>query len=311
MRVRLEVSKDTGAGEGARVLTEICDPEGRVRGGWAGYASREHPIRDMTVMPPELFPGTWEINVVSAIGALDPGAYRLSVGCDGYQADPATVAELKRPGSGKDASATVTVTRVFPGVFRGEAAATVDGWIKEHAVELEKTDEWTLPFTLDRVTPRASFRLEMDESVANLHTDCAVNILDASGRAVRQTGFDGTEVEIGVSLPPGQESASYKLQVVGAFAIAADMADWGFEVRERYHFASPVRGEVGGGRRGALRLYAGVPAELSLSFADSWPAAPEGMGYFGAVTFRDEDLADRRPGDREGRPVLEVPIRVE
>ena len=70
----------------------------------------------------------------------------------------------------------------------GEVSATVDGWLKEHTVELKKTDEWRLPFTLDATTPRASFRLEMEQAVANLHTDCAVNILDAGGQAVRQTG---------------------------------------------------------------------------------------------------------------------------
>jgi len=311
MRVRLEASEDTGASQGARVLTEICDPEGRVRGGWGGYADpREHPIRDMTVLPPELFPGTWEINVVAAIGALEDSDYRLTVSCDGYAAEPAEITALPRPGAGKDASATLTVTRAFPGVFRGQASATIGGWQKEHTVELSETDEWTLPFTLDGTTPRASFHLVMDEAVANLHTDCAVNILDGSGRAVRQSAFDGTEAHLGVSLPEGQSEARFTLQVVGAFAIAQDMADWGFDVQERYHFARPVRGEVDSRDRGPLRLYCGVPAELDLAFGGSWPAAPEGMGYFGAVEFRDTNLEDRRPGDAGGRLVLEVPIAV-
>ena len=311
MRVRLEVSKDTGAGDGARVLTEICDPEGRVRGGWGGYATLDRPISDMTVMPPELFPGTWEINVTSSIAQMSPGAYRLTVSCDGYDVSPAVIDDLGRRGAGKDASADLTVTRAFPGVFRGDARAEVGGWLKKQTVELEKTDEWSMSFTLDGTTPRADFHLVMDEAVANLHTDCAVNILDASGHAVRQTGFNGTEVHIGVSLPDGQDSARYTLQVVGAFAIAADMKDWDFEVEERYGFARPVRGDVSSSQRGPLRLYCGVPAELSVSFDGSWPAAPDGMGYFGAVTFEDTDLDDRRPGDRGGRTVLEVPIEIE
>ncbi len=311
MRVRLEVSEDTGAGKGARVLTEICDPEGRVRGGFGGYATREDPIADMTVLQPELFPGTWEINVVSSIMAMDPGAYRLTVSADGYHVEPAAITSVKRSGSGKDAKAKLSVTRSFPGVFRGDAHAGLEGWLKTHTVDLEETDEWSLPFTLDATTPRASFHLVMDEAVANLHTDCAVNILDASGRAVRQTGFDGTEVDLGVSLSDGVTEASYTLQVVGAFAIAADMKEWGFDVEERYFFASPVVGEVASGARGPLRLYAGVPVDLKVTFADEWPAAPDGMGYFGAVEFRDENLGDNRPGDRGGRLVLDVPITVE
>jgi hypothetical protein len=311
LRVRLEVSEDTGAKDGARVLTEICDPEGRVRGGWTGYATPdEHPVDDKTILPEELLPGTWEINVASSITAMDPGRYRLTASCDGYHVEPAEIAELSRGGTGEPAETSLTVTRSFPGVFRGTASAAVEGFVKTHEVELADTDEWTHSFTLDGTTPRASFHLVMDEAVANLHTDCAVNILDAGGRAIRQTGFDGTEVHIGVSLD-GSDSASYTLQVVGAFAIAEDMADWGFEVTEYYHFASPVAGTVSGPGRGDLRLYSGVPAELSLAFAKAWPAAPDGMGYFGAVRFEDEQTSDRRPGDRGGRLVLEVPIRTE
>jgi hypothetical protein len=312
MRVRLEVSEDVGAGEGARVLTEICDPEGRVRGGWGGYADpREHPIRDLTVTPPELFPGTWEINVVSAIGALEDGAYRLTVSCDGYQTTPERLTGLQHPDAGAPAEASLTVTRGFPGAFRGEARAVVEGWQKEHTVELSETDQWTLPFTLDRTTPRASFHLEMAEEVANRHTDCAVNILDSSGKAVRMGAFSGTEAHTGIRLPEGQDQARYTLQVVGAFALAPEMQDWGFDVRERYHFATPVTGEVSGPGPGPLRLECGVPTELAITFADRWPAAPSGLGIFGAVRLEDRNLDDRRPGDRGGRLVLEVPIAAE
>lgn len=312
MRVRLEVSGDTGAGKGARVLTEICDPEGRVRGGWTGVASRdEHPVDDKTVLPPELFPGTWEINVASSITAMDPGNYRLTVSCDGYDVEPAIITSLARRGAGKPAKADLTVTRSFPGVFRGEVRAAVEGWVKSHEVKLSDTDEWTLGFSLDQTTPRAAFHLVMDEAVANLHTDCAVNILDASGKAVRQTGFNGTEVHIGISLPDGEDTGAYTLQVVGAFAIAQDMEDWGFSVEERYHFARPARGKVTGQGHGDVRLHCGVPAELSFSVDDEWAAAPDGMTYFGAVRFLDQELADRRPGDADGRLVLEVPVLTE
>lgn len=312
LRVRLEVSEDTGAGKGARVVTEICDPEGRVRGGFPGYASRtDAAIRDQAVLPPELYPGSWEINVTSAITALDPGAYRLTASCDGYAADPAAITQLARPGAGKPAKATLTVTRGFPGVFRGDVTAAVAGWRKTHTASIEKTDEWTLPFTLDATTPRAEFTLTMTEEVANLFTDCAVNVLDASGAAITQDSFTGTEAHATAALPEGASEARFTLQVVGAFALAADQESWGFEVEERYHFAAPVAGEVRGPGRGPLRLYCGVPAELSLSFDDAWPAAPDGMGYFGAVRCLDRDASDKRPGDTAGRLVLEVPIRVE
>jgi len=311
MRVRLEVSEDVGASRGARVLTEICDPEGSVRGGFAGYATVDgDPIKDSVVLAPELVPGTWEINVSSSITAADLSDYRLTVSFDGYDVRPAIVEKLKRVGSGKDAKGTVQVTRSFAGVFRGSAKAAIEGFVGEQTVEIEETDEWTHAFTLDGTTPRAEFHLKMTEKVANLFTDCAVNILDDSGKAVVITAFDGLEGTVRIALPAGKDKASYKLQVVGAFAIAEDMAEWGFDLEERYLFASAVSGKVSRAGGGRLNLYCGVPTDLKVAFADSWPAAPEGMGVFGAIRFKDDHTDDRRPGDQQGRLVLEIPIEV-
>ena len=312
MRVRLEVSKDVGSSAGAMALTEICDPQGVVRGGYGGYARTEGDnIKDMTVLKPELYPGTWEINVCGSITATDLTDYRLTVSFDGYDVTPAEVAGFARRQTGKAASETVTVTRSFAGVFKGEASAALQGFGKSGPVEIKETDAWTRSFTLDSTTPRAAFHLVMDEKVGNLFTDCAVNILDANGKALRTTGFDGLEADAGMSLPEGTDSATYTLQVVGAFAIAADMADWGFDLEESYFFGSPVAGAVSRSGGGALNLYCGVPTDVDVSFDADWPAAPEGLTVFGRLEFRDENTDDRRPGDAGGRLVLEVPLKVE
>ncbi len=308
LRVRLEVSADTGAGRGALAQARISDPEGRPRGRTPMASRAGEPIADQAVLRPQLYPGTWEILVVSAITALENTAYRLTVSCDGYEAEPAVISDLKRPAPGKNAAADLVVTRSHPGVFRGEATAAIEGWRRARPVKLTEADTWTHAFTLNQTTPRAVFKLQLDKATANRMTDCVVNILDDAGRAVRQTGFDGTEAEVSMALPNDRSEAAYTLQVVGAFAIAAEMKEWSFEVEERYHFAKPASGNVSDGQRGPLRLYCGVPARLKLSFADVWPAAPDGMGYFGTARFRDRDLADKRPGDATGRLVLEVPL---
>ncbi len=311
LRVRLEVDKEVGASRGARVLSEINDPEGHVHGGFAGYASLEgNPITDHVVTRPELTPGTWEITVASSRIAEDRGAYRLTASCDGYDATPDTLAALPRKGPGEPAKATLTVTRTFPGAFRGDIDAALVGFHRAWDVTVKDSDTWTYAFSLDAATPRASFRLVMDKNTGNLFTDCAVNILDSDGVAVAQTGFNGLEVDIATSLPDGVDSASYKLQVVGAFALAPDMKDWGFRAEQTTAFAQPVRGTAKQAGRDGLRLYCGMPTEVSLSFAGEWPAAPDGMGYTGRVRFLDRDLADKAAGDRTGRLVLEVPIAV-
>ena len=118
-------------------------------------------------------------------------------------------------------------------------------------------------------------------------------------------------MDLGVTLPSGKESASYTLQVVGAFAIPEDQSDWGFSMEEKYFLAHAMNGDVQRAGGGGLNLYCGVPARLKATFGGDWPAAPEGMATFGAVRFVDENTDDRRPGDQGGRLVLEVPIVVE
>jgi tripeptidyl-peptidase II len=312
MRVRLEVSKDVGSSSGAMAMIEICDPEGGVRGGYSGYARTEGDnIKDTTVLNPELFPGTWEINVLGSITAVDLTDYRLTVSFDGYDVEPAELTGFARKDTGKQASSTAVVTRSFAGVFRGQAKAAMKGFVRESEVEIEEADEWTKSFTLDSTTPRASFHLLMEEAVANLFTDCAVNILDGNGKALRITGFNGVEADVGISLPEGSESATYTLQVVGAFALAEDMADWGFDLEEKFFFAHPIGGSAKRAGGGRLNLHCGVPTKVKVSFDDEWPGAPEGMNTFGSLEFRDNNTDDRRPGDEGGRLVLEVPIKVD
>jgi subtilisin family serine protease len=310
LRVRLEAGARVGASRGARVVAQINDPEGHVKGGFGGLASQNNPVVDLVVPTAEVVPGTWEVTVASVRTADDTGAYRLTASCDAYQAQPATVTELPRDGAGEAATATLMVTRAYPGVFKGTVEAVLDGFHRAWDAEVKKSDTWTHDFTLTTATPRAEFRLELDEKTANLFTDCAVNILDADGKAVVQAGFDGLSADIAASLPEGVAEASFKLQVVGAFALAEDTADWGFAAEETYLFAAPSYAELKRAGGGALRLYCGVPTEIEIKFPGVWPAAPEKMGYAGKVRFLDQDLADKLPGDKAGRLVLEVPIRL-
>ncbi len=312
MRVRLEVSQDVGSKSGAAALIGINNPEGHHRGGFTGYATPDdHPIRDAVVLGDELYPGIWEIDIQGRITARDLTDYRLTISFDGYDVDPVELTSLKRPEPGKSASAALTVTRAFPGVFRGKASAALEGFTKSEAIEVSETDEWTMSFQLDAATPRASFHLLMDKKTGNYFTDCAVNILDSSGKSVRNGSFEGLEADTGVRLPAGVASATYTLQVVGAFAIAEDQESWGFDLEQKFHLATPLRGSIQRAGGGDLRLYCGVPTDLKVKFDGDWPAAPDGMATFGTIRFEDSHTDDRRPGDQTGRRVLEVPVRVE
>jgi len=311
MRCRLEVSGDVGAEDGAGCYLEVCDPEGAVKGGWHGYARPEtHPVVDTVIHPPVLRPGVWEMNLAASITNLVDTDYRLTVSFDAYDVRPNEITELPRSGAGKAATAELEITRAYRGLFRGAASAVIEGFRRERDIEIEDSESWSLPFTLDRETPRAEFQLSMDEATANLFTDCAVNIYDASGNAVRGSGFNGLLCNLSLNLPDGRDSASYTLKVTGGFAMAADKDAWGFNIEELYGLAAPVSGTVSPAAGGALRLYCGVPAAVEVAFDEAWPTAPDGLHASGSVTFRDDNLDDRRAGDTRGRNVIEVPIRL-
>jgi len=108
-----------------------------------------------------------------------------------------------------------------------------------------------------------------------------------------------------------RDDATYEVQVVGAFALAADMSAWDFELDQKFFLASPVTGTVKRAGGGDLKLYAGVPTTLKVSFAEGWSVAPKGLHAFGQMRFRDTRTDDRRPGDEGGRLVLEVPLSAE
>lgn len=310
LRCRLEVSDAVGAREGAGCSLEICDPEGAVQGGFSGYARPEsRPLVDVTVTPPALRPGVWELNLVAAIANLRPTDYRLTVTCDAYDVRPAVITELSRQ-AGEAAEASLEITRGLRGVLHGRAEAVLDSYRRERRVDVSDTDLWTQSFTLDAAAPRATFELAMDEATANLFTDCAVNVLDADGTAVAATGFSGLVCDLDVALPDGADSAAFTLQVVGGFARPDDADAWSFDLTEVRHLADPVSGAVAGADGAALTLHAGAPASLDVSFADAWPTPPDGMHVAGTVRLLDERPVDRRSGDRGGRKVLEVPIRL-
>ncbi len=312
MRVRLEVSERVGAGKGARVSTEICDPEGQTRGGFAGVAGVEGvPLRDQTILPPELRPGVWEVLCAAPIAALEPSAYRLTVSFDAYACEPPVLSALPRGAIGKPAKGELTVTRAYPGVFRGSAQAVVQGFRREREISVEAEDIWSTDFTLTRESPRAAFHLAMDERTANLFTDCAVNIVDDKGARVLTDGFAGLEARAEWSLPAGVEKGTYKLEVVGGFALARDREKWGFRLEEEYLLDAPVAGTVKRGDAADFALYSGVPTALAVAFPGSWPEPPAGLRPFGAVKLLDRNVEDRLPGERDGRLVLEVPIRLE
>ena len=312
MRARLEISREIGAAKGARAYLEMNNPEGAVIGGWSGYASPEtDPVRDLTLLAPDLTPGIWEMNIVSAIGNLVPTDYRLSVAFDGYVCDPAVITELPRGEAGDPATASFNVTRIFPGVFRGGASAVVEGFRVAADQTIEETDVWSKTFTLDRITPRAEFNFEMDEDTANFFTDCAVNIVDSDGIDVTGTGFSGLLCTVSAELPAGADQATFTLKVTGGFALKEDMQEWGFDLEELYYLASPVSGDVSRSGGGGLLLYSGVATAVDVEFSGSWPEPPEGMAPFGEIVFTDSRPDDRLPGDKTGRRALAVPIRMD
>ena len=79
-----------------------------------------------------------------------------------------------------------------------------------------------------------SFALSADDY--NLFTDIAVNVTNASGAVVAQSGFGARFLDVTFRAGPG----SYSVQILGATAEVEATPSWNIDLEEIQHLASPL-----------------------------------------------------------------------
>lgn len=189
--------------------------------------------------------------------------------------------------AGEAPSGTLALLEAFDQRFLGHASARVDGVEQSETLTVEG-DTFTHGFTLAAPYRGVVFELEVSPETYGRFTDAALNIFDASGNAVAQSGFSAARAV--VVLPQG--SGGYRLELKGGMAVARKES---FELRlkTRYLYERPIPVEVtkDGGRDFAL--YPGVRSDLSVELAALPPQAPDGFAQSGLVRLvpaTDEDV---------------------
>jgi len=178
---------------------------------------------------------------------------------------------------GEAPSGTVAFVNAFDQPFLGRAEARLDGVQRTDTVTVEG-DTWEQGFTLGGPHSGVVFELEMAPEAYGRFTDVALNILDAQGAAVAQSGF--SEARATVELPRGR--GSYTLQLQGGLARSGGDP---IEVRvtERYLYGEPISLDVTFDGSSTFALYPGVEADLSVEAARVPPQAPAGFAQTGVI----------------------------
>ncbi len=227
----------------------------------------------------DLRPGTWELVAEADYRGKRAAEYRLSV--DFHAVDLGEPVFDHEPGEAP--AGTVEVTNRFDQVFRGRVEAVVDGFERGREEDVDG-DAYRYSFTLSPELPAVQFRLRMSPEDYARFTDIAVNILDAAGHAVEQTGFMGQLCDVAHRASGLAGPESFTLEVHAAHARKSD-GSWSVGVRERFLHAAPIPVTVTADDAEEFALYPDTQRDLRLELARTPPAAPDGFQHHGTMQF--------------------------
>ena len=206
---------------------------------------------------------------------------------DGITIEPEEISDLTgEPGSLP--SGSVTLLNWFDKPTTITASGRVEGYRKTETKKLTPDDDTaSIPLAFTSAIKAVRIRVEFSDQDYEKFTDAAVNVYDASGKAISQQGLNEPVLEFTVDNPEaGAESAGGKLEVRPAFAQPNCDASAKVAVRIDYLYKEPVDLKVERGGNPQVTLYPGIEAELRWSLEHEAPKPPSGMktvGYIRAV----------------------------
>jgi hypothetical protein len=293
----MTVSYEVPDGEQGDVRLVVHDPDGRrhLRAGYADHA--EQPQRSYTISGHDLVPGVWEVDFRAAYAMAAQSSFDYQVAIAGLRSDPAAVTAMKFKKPGVDPSFDLEVTPVFDQPFRGHAHGEIDRWYRDREVEVEGTT-WDYDFNVDDAIRLVEFTITTDPELYGQFTDCAVNIVDADGEFVVQSGLGQRSDTLRLRTPaPG----NYTLRVVGGFTHEEQAESWSFQLEESFVLAQKVQLQGEAHDSSSLRLVPDVASTVSFT-ADGTPlVAPADFVNAGEVRF---------VSDRDDRVELRVDVRL-
>jgi subtilisin family serine protease len=262
----------------------IFRPDGLSMGRGQLRLDTKNDIREAThSISKELAQGVWELPITSA-KADEESTFDLEVRFEGVQASPQRIADLG--GSpGEAPSGTVSLLNLFERPVIVDLAGMIEGYRKTETAKVKADDDKkkiALSFTSEVRAVR--IHLEVSDDDYTKFTDAAVSVLDASGAALTQGGFDGAELTMTVDNPePEAESASCSLELRPAFTHPNSDESAEFKAKIDYLYKTPIGVAVKRGDDVQVSLYPGLPCRLSWAASAKVPESPEGTSPVGYI----------------------------
>ncbi|MCB9729085.1 MAG: S8 family serine peptidase [Deltaproteobacteria bacterium] len=287
MTVRLEIPQDRFG----LAWLDVYDPAGRALDIEQPTASsRDGRSARLVVGPDRLRPGIFEIDVETSLRNRETSAARLDVAFSALDAPETLSFPVTLEGG---LSVTWPVTQRFDAAWRGSLEARLVGIRREHSVDVSgSTESETLTVAPGMASVR--LRLSMEAEDYARFTDVAVDVLDASGAAVAQSGFGSRFLELDFPASPGD----YTLRIVAATAdklrdLPADLA-FSVEVSELQRLGAPQPASLSAPEAGRIvTLYPGVRTLMTLAIPGPLRALPS--GYLHAVEVTGTRIGERWP----------------
>lgn len=286
-----------GPGQRGVALVYLFDPEGR-----QARFGMLRPGRDKfaaALGPRDLAPGVWELDLYASYANTSPSAMKAVL-----QAFPAglTVPDKAtlRLGQGQTPAATLTLLTGPGTTLRGEGAGEVVGNITDREVKVHSST-WSKGFGLAPGESGVTFELSVSPEDFELFTDTAIQVLDASGKALASEGLTYRRATLEFEPPKGAKpDARYTLKVTGATADPdVESPSWTLHVREVHRYAEPVAISVKQDKQAQLVLYPNHGQALALQLKAVPPALPDGAAWLAEVKIKDAE-----------REALQLPLEI-
>ncbi len=255
--------------------------------------TRTGVIESTHTIAKELTPGVFELPVTCA-RAEEESAYSLEVRFDGIHAETPVIDDLSSP-AGKKPSGKIALTNLFDRTRTVETGGLLEGYRQAEEKKLtpdEDTAEITLKLTREIRGVRVQVEVS-DEDYAKF-TDCALNIYDAKGKAIAQSGLSEPVGTISGDNPDASaETVDCKLEIRPAFTHPNIEDEAAFDVRVDYLYAEAIPIAVTQGESSTVTLYPGVLTKLAYELKRRPPEAPKGARRVGYI--RASDRGTKEP----------------
>ncbi len=249
----------------------------------------------------ELVSGVWEIDVVARRPDRDE-PYDLAIRFFGLEPDPAAITEWSQS-PGEPPSGSLTVTNAFNRPAHTRADGKVEGFRKADEGQFKGLkDELVYKINTTDNVKLVRVNLELLPEDFAETTDLAVEILDASGKALLESAMETETFTDTVDVPnPGEEN-ELTLRLTAGFAIADDQRKTPIEVDVDHLLAEPVSIKVTRADASNITFVPGVPVEVDFALEHELPAIPAGLTPVGLLKFTERG---------SGETALEVPIEID